>query len=123
MVMPAMSGGDVAGEAGKGAMSDDQKPIQFLVICRQASDYLKPGYARGPRCCVCGKELQVSPAGMKVLENGGYAFCNPCGFRMHERLESQGVDITKLVTPTALEQARQNIRQLAQMVAEQAERN
>ena len=73
-----------------------------IAICRQASDYLKPGYRTGFLCKICGKALQVSPLTIdKVLEGSIIPLCNPCGFAVQKRLENAGASVDIVMTPEA----------------------
>jgi predicted nucleic acid-binding Zn ribbon protein len=83
-----------------------------LVVCRQASDPLLPGYRLGYKCKVCGKELQVSVTAAVAIESGMYPFCNPCGFAMHQRLANAGVAIDAMISPQARAQAREVLETL-----------
>lgn len=65
-----------------------------IVICRQASDYLKPGYVTGYWCRVCGKELQVGELGRKTIAADGIPLCNGCGFAVQRRLMEKGAPLT-----------------------------
>ena len=83
-----------------------------LVVCRQASDPLLPGYRLGYRCKICGKELQVSVTGAVAIESGCYPFCNPCGFAMHKSLIEAGVGIDAMISPEARAKAREILERL-----------
>lgn len=76
-----------------------------IAICRQASDYLKPGYRLGFSCKICTKELQVSPLTVdKIREGSIIALCNPCGLTMQQRLMNSGTPVTVLLSPEAQRQ-------------------
>jgi hypothetical protein len=69
-------------------MSD--KPMGF-VVCRRASDPLKPGFVREGECAICKKKLQLSPTAREGRATGHLlTLCNPCGFAMAERLHKAG---------------------------------
>jgi hypothetical protein len=83
-------------------MSED-KPKGF-VVCRQASDPLKPNYVRGVYdCSICKKPLQVSPTAIDALrKHNMLTLCNACGFAMVKRLEEAGQTMEAIYTPDFL---------------------
>ena len=65
-------------------------PDRLVIMCRQASDSLKPGYVRGYFCRACGKELQVSPEGVRQLAAQiGTPCCNDCSYRLTARARAK----------------------------------
>jgi DNA-directed RNA polymerase subunit RPC12/RpoP len=75
-----------------------------IIVCRRASDYLKPGSVTGYRCAICEKELQASPEGARQIADGGIAVCNPCGFKLGEELSRKGNMMAVMVSPAAMQQ-------------------
>jgi DNA-directed RNA polymerase subunit RPC12/RpoP len=75
-----------------------------IIVCRRASDYLKPGFVAGYRCAICEKELQASPEGVRDIASGGVAVCNPCGFRLGEELSRKGNMMAVMLNPSAFQQ-------------------
>jgi hypothetical protein len=87
--------------------------MQFIVVCRQAADYLKPGYVYGYQCRVCGKQLQVGPTGVAAIGEGGVPLCNSCGFDFSERAAAAGLLDGVLVSASARQMAREIIEKMA----------
>jgi DNA-directed RNA polymerase subunit RPC12/RpoP len=75
-----------------------------LVMCRQASDPLLPGYKTGYACVECGKPLQVSPSGVPVIANkGGQPICNACGKQVLEAARFSEARTDIVIGPDAVE--------------------
>lgn len=73
-------------------------PNQVLVVCRQASDFLRPGSVTGYFCRTCGKELQVSPTGVRqIRELGGVPYCNGCGLTLARKQQAREKDSVECV--------------------------
>jgi transcription elongation factor Elf1 len=91
--------------------------ITGIVVCRQASDYLKPGYQLGFACRVCGKALQVSPPAAEQIKNHGMIpLCNDCGFAMQKRLQDAHAPMDVIFSPEAtraLDEIAAQVRQKA----------
>jgi transcription elongation factor Elf1 len=85
-----------------------------LVICRKASDFLKPGYQTGFTCRVCSEPLQVSLLGLSAIEKGAIPTCNTCGFAIQERLNNAKAPMTVVMSP----EARAQLEQIAQTLTE-----
>jgi hypothetical protein len=75
-----------------------------IVMCRCASDYLKPGYVRGVNCAVCNLALQISPVALALVNTGTKPLCNPCGFKFMEELKQAGGAVDVLMSPEASKQ-------------------
>jgi DNA-directed RNA polymerase subunit RPC12/RpoP len=76
--------------------------ITGVIVCRQASDPLKPEAQLGYECKICGKALAVSPEGVAQIARGGVPLCNPCGMAMIEL--QVGMDCTGpvVINPSAM---------------------
>lgn len=82
-----------------------------IVVCRKASDYLKPGNITGHQCVVCNEELQVTPGGVQTIAQGGIPFCNACGFALSSLLEKDPSLILEMrFSSVAMEQIAQRLR-------------
>jgi hypothetical protein len=91
--------GQVASPTEKGGLMAE---IRGIAICRQASDYLKPGCVTGFACRVCSKELQVSPLSVDRIKDGSLIpMCNDCGFAIEKRLRGAQVPVEMIFSPEA----------------------
>ena len=75
--------------------------VSVLVVCRQASDSLAPTAVRGYWCRACGRELQVTPDGVRQIASGGTPLCNPCGFARAKREAARGAKVDIVESPLA----------------------
>lgn len=91
----------------------NMSPRLGIVICRQASDYLKPGFVLGYSCKICTKPLQVSPLAVNAMREGSLIpLCNECGFAMQKRLEDAGATIDIMFSAEATAQMEELVAQI-----------
>lgn len=74
-----------------------------IVVCRSASDFLKPGYVRDYACAICDEKVQVSPLGVDAIRMGAKPLCNPCGLDLQRKLTEKGVTQDVFISPDALQ--------------------
>ena len=85
--------------------------MQAVLICRQASDYLKPGYKRGFSCRSCNREVQVSAVGQPMAQDGAWVLCNPCGFRAMRFMEDREIPFDKVLSAETSRQLEQILKE------------
>lgn len=74
--------------------------METVLICRKASDPLKPGAVLGYTCLVCKKALAVSAHSIGSARAGAITLCNKHGFELAEKLKERAI---VAVSPQALD--------------------
>jgi DNA-directed RNA polymerase subunit RPC12/RpoP len=85
-----------------------------VVVCRRASDPIRPGLLPGYKCSGCGQALVATAIGRAAIAVGGEPFCNSCGFKLAHRAMDEGKLGATLISPTAaaqIERLRKEMRE------------
>lgn len=73
-----------------------------VVSCALASGpLLGADYTRGPNCILCGREVQVSPRGVRQVRAGALLTCNECGISLAEDKQKAGGVAAVMLSPEA----------------------
>lgn len=74
-----------------------------IMVCRDADQPDKPGYDRGFKCEICGRDVMMSKDAQPRREEL-YVLCQNCGWLMNDRLASAPGGVRHQVSPGALAQ-------------------
>lgn len=92
----------------------------LIIICRRASDYLKPDCIRIHECAVCKLPLQMSHQAAAQVAKGAKPLCNPCGLTLAKTL---GEKALLVVTPAAMDSMPENLAKVRADAQRRAEKN